>query len=57
MTLIDFSQRYQIVMYLIFWPIYIYTCIYITIIFCTHIAPFYIWAPAPEELSARPWYP
>ncbi len=21
-----------------------------------HIAPFYIWAPAPEERSARPWF-
>ncbi len=30
----------------IFWPIYIFP----------HIAPFYIWAPAPEEGSARPWF-
>ncbi len=42
-------------MYPIFWPIYIY----ILLLFCfPHIAPFfffYIWAPAPEELTARPW--
>ncbi len=38
-----------------FWAIsYLYTYIYIY--FFSHIAPFffYIWSPAPEELSARP---
>ncbi len=44
-------QKYKIVMYPNFWHIYIYIYIYIH----TYIWPlFYIWAPAPEELSARP---
>ncbi len=41
----DFLQKYKIVMYPIFLPIYIYIYIYI-------LPLFYIWAPAPEELSS-----
>ncbi len=34
--------------------IYIYIDLYINKTFF-YIVPFYIWAPAPKELSARPW--
>ncbi len=46
MTISDFLQKYKIVMHPIFWPIYI---------FSSYCPFFYIWAPAPEELSACPW--
>ncbi len=45
MTISDFLQKYKIVMYPIFCPI-----IFLPSSYC-HF--FYIWAPAPEELSAR----
>ncbi len=45
MTISDL-QKYEIVLYTIFWPIILFP----------HIARFYIWASAPEELSARPCY-
>ncbi len=44
MTISDFLQKYKIVMYPSFWP---------KAFFFT-LPLFYIWAPAPEELSARP---
>ncbi len=45
MTISDFLQKYKIVMYPIFWPIFFFLILPL----------FYIYAPAPEELSARPW--
>ncbi len=52
MTISDLLHKYKILMYPKFWPI-----IFIYLFFPphTHIATFFhIWAPAPEELSARP---
>ncbi len=49
MTMSDFLQKYKIViMYLNFWPIIFF--------FVFTLPLFYIWDPAPEELSARPSY-
>ncbi len=47
MTISDFLEKYEIVMYPNFWPI---ICIY----YIFTLPLFNIWAPAPEELSARP---
>ncbi len=49
MTISDLLQKYKIVMYPNFWPI-------IFFLFFFTFPLFYIWAPAPEELSARPWF-